>query len=112
MSEAVIPQRNAISRLWNDKETRSVIIQIIATVLIIGFFAYIVQNAVENLKAIGKGFSYKFLWQTSSYDINQHFIEYSSQSTHFRAGLVGLLNTLLVAVAGIILSSIIGCPNI
>ena len=108
MSEAAIPQRNVISRLWNDKETRSVIIQIIATVLILGFFAYIIRNAVDNLAAIGKGFSYKFLWQPSSYDINQHFIEYSSRSTHFRAMLVGILNTLLVAVAGIILSSILG----
>jgi general L-amino acid transport system permease protein len=108
MSEAAIPQRNVISRLWNDKETRSVIIQIIATVLILGFFAYIIRNAVDNLVAIGKGFSYKFLWQPSSYDINQHFIEYSSRSTHFRAMLVGILNTLLVAVAGIILSSILG----
>ena len=109
MSEVAIPpQRNAISRLWNDKETRSVIIQIVATVLILGFFAYIIRNAVDNLAAIGKGFSYKFLWQPSSYDINQHFIEYSSRSTHFRAMLVGLLNTLLVAVAGIILSSILG----
>jgi len=108
MSEATLPQRNAISRLWNDKETRSVIIQIIATVLIFGFFAYIIRNAVVNLEAIGKGFSYAFLWQPSSYDINQHFIEYTSRSTHFRAMLVGILNTLLVAVCGIILATIVG----
>lgn len=108
MSEAVIPQRNPISKFWNDKETRSIIVQVIATALIFAFFAYIIRNAVSNLEAIGKGFSYKFLTQPSSYDINQHFIEYTSRSTHFRAMLVGILNTLLVAVCGIILSSLIG----
>ena len=108
MSEAVIPQRNPISKLWNDKQARSVIIQIIATALIFAFFAYIIRNAASNLEAIGKGFSYKFLTQSSSYDINQHFIEYTSRSTHFRAMLVGILNTLLVAVCGILLSSLLG----
>ena len=108
MSEAAIPQRNALSKLWNDKETRSVIVQIIAMVVIFGFFAYIIRNAMVNLEAIGKGFSFNYLWQPSSYDINQHFIEYTSRSTHFRAMLVGILNTLLVAVCGIILSTILG----
>ncbi|MCY3768031.1 MAG: ABC transporter permease subunit [Gammaproteobacteria bacterium] len=108
MSEAVTPQRNVVSRLWNDKETRSVIIQIIAIVLILGFFAYIIRNAMINLEAIGKGFSFKFLTQASSYDINQHFIEYNSRSSHFRAMLVGILNTILVAFCGIVLATILG----
>ena len=108
MSEAVLPQRNAISRLWNDKETRAVIIQVIALVLILGFGASMIRNAAVNIDAIGKGFSFKFLTQSSNYDINQHFIEYTSQSTHFRAMMVGLINTILVAVCGIILSSVLG----
>lgn len=99
---------NALSRIWNDKETRSVIVQIIAFALIASFFAYIIRNAYINLEALGKGFSFAFLWQPSSYDINQHLIEYDSRSSHFRAGVVGLINTLLIAVAGIILSTILG----
>lgn len=110
MNEAIaIPiRRNPLSRLWNDKETRSVIIQIIATILIFGFFAYIIRNVMVNLEAIGKGFSYEYLWQPSSYDINQHLIEYTSRSTHFRAMLVGIINTLLVAACGIVLATILG----
>ncbi|MFT4650264.1 MAG: general L-amino acid transport system permease protein [Polaribacter sp.] len=95
-------------RAWYDKETRSVIVQIIAAALIISFFAYIVNNAVVNLAAIGKDISFDFLWQNASYDINQHLIEYSSTSSHFRAMIVGLINTLLVAVAGIILATVLG----
>jgi len=101
-------QRNVLSRIWNDKETRSVIIQIVAFALILGFFVFIIRNAVLNLEALGKGFSFNFLFQPSSYDINQHLIDYSSRSTHLRATVVGLINTLLVAIAGIILSTILG----
>lgn len=100
--------RGLLSRVWNDKETRSVIVQIIALVLILGFFGYIIRNAVLNLEAIGKGFSFAFLAQPASYDINQHLIDYSSRSSHFRAMLVGIINTILIAVAGIVLATVLG----
>lgn len=101
-------QRNPLSRLWNDKQTRSVIIQIVAMVLIFAFFSYMIRNAIVNLEAIGKGFSFSFLEQPASYDINQHLIEYSSRSSHFRAMIVGVINTLLVAAAGIVLATVLG----
>jgi len=110
MSEVIAsqPQRNIISRLWNDKETRSVIIQIIAFALIFAFFFFMVRNAISNLESIGKDISLEFLSQPSSYDISQSLIEYSSRSTHFRAMIVGILNTLLVAVFGVILATLVG----
>ncbi|PIQ97562.1 MAG: amino acid ABC transporter permease [Nitrospinae bacterium CG11_big_fil_rev_8_21_14_0_20_56_8] len=74
----------------------------------IGFFAFIIHNAVINLATAGKTFSFSFLEQPASYDINQTLISYTSRDSHFRAGLVGLLNTGLVAIAGIILSTILG----
>jgi general L-amino acid transport system permease protein len=98
----------SLSRLWRDEHSRSVIIQILAVVLIFGLFTYLVRNAVVNLEAIGKGFSFGYLQEPASYDINQHLIEYTSRSTHFRAMLVGILNTLLVAVSGIVLATVLG----
>jgi len=95
-------------RLWNDKELRSVTIQVITIALLFAFVAYIVSNAITNLEAIGKGYSFSFLGDASNYDINQTLIEYTSRSSHTRAALVGLLNTLLVAVSGIILATIVG----
>ena len=107
-AHAAMARRNPLARLWNDKESRQVIIQIISFVLIFAFFFMMVRNAVINLEAIGKDISLKFLWQPSSYDINQSLIEYSSRSSHFRAMIVGILNTLLVAVFGIALATILG----
>ncbi len=102
------PERNPIARLWYDKETRSVILQILTIILLLTFFGYIIANAIENLRLLGKTFSFTFLFEPASYDINQHLIDYSSTSTHLRAGIVGILNTLLVAVCGIILATILG----
>jgi general L-amino acid transport system permease protein len=95
-------------RLFFDKELRSVTIQVITMALIFAFFFFIINNAVTNLETIGKGYSFDFLWDASNYDINQTLIEYDSRSPHWRAAIVGIINTLLVAVAGIILSTIVG----
>lgn len=108
MNTAIATQRNVVSRLWNDKKTRSLIIQIVTMAGILLFFGYMVRNAIVNLEAIGKGFSFSFLFQSASYDINQSFIEYNSRSSHIRATLVGILNTLAVAGGGIILATLLG----
>ncbi|MGI9463780.1 MAG: amino acid ABC transporter permease [Aestuariivirgaceae bacterium] len=82
--------------------------QILTIIALLTFFGFIINNAIENLRLLGKTFSFTFLGEPASYDINQHLIDYSSTSTHFRAGVVGILNTLLVAVCGIILATILG----
>ncbi len=106
---SVMPtSRNPFLSAWNDKQTRSVIIQIIAIALIMACLSYIIRNAFVNLGTIGKDINFSFLWQPASYDINQHLIEYTSRSSHFTAFLVGLINTFLVAVAGIVLATAVG----
>jgi general L-amino acid transport system permease protein len=100
--------QSLLYRLFNDKELRSVTIQVITMALLFAFVFFLVNNVMTNLEAIGKGFSFKFLFSASNYDINQHLIEYDSRSPHWRAALVGLINTLMVAVAGIILATFVG----
>ncbi len=99
---------NILLRLWRNKDTRSVILQILTIALLFAFLAYIINNAILNLAALGKTFSFDFLDLPASYDINQTLISYTSQSTHFRAMLVGLLNTALVAFFGVITATILG----
>jgi len=99
---------NILLRLWRNKDTRSVILQILTIALLFAFLAYIFNNAVLNLAALGKTFSFDFLSQPASYDINQRLIEYTSQDTHFRAMMVGLLNTAMVAFFGVITATILG----
>ena len=107
-SQSTIEQKPLWYRIVNDKETRSVAIQVLTLALLFGFFFYIIRNAVINLETIGKGYSFDFLWEPASYDISQRLIEYDSRSPHWRATLVGILNTLLVAVTGVIIATIVG----
>jgi len=70
--------------------------------------AFLGWNLLQNLAAAGLDISYGFLGEPAGYDINQRLIEYDSQSTHLRASIVGVLNTLLVAVLGCITATVFG----
>jgi general L-amino acid transport system permease protein len=94
--------------LWNDSRYRSTFLQIVALILVMLAVLWLVNNVTQNLAALGKEFSFGFMSDPSSYDINQRLIEYTSRSSHSTAAVVGLLNTLLVAVIGCILATFIG----
>ena len=73
--------------------------------LIFGFFTF---NAQVNMDNRGIEFGFGFLTQESSFDVQFSLIDYDGSHSYARAYLVGLLNTLLVAFIGIIISTIIG----
>ena len=97
-----------LNMLWTDERYRSGFIQAIAMIVLMLAAGWLVNNAVANLAALGKDFNFSFLWQPAGYDINQQLIPYNSQATNFRAAIVGILNTLLVAVLGCITATFIG----
>ena len=85
------------------------IIQILTMAIVFALLAAIGRNVVINLEAVGKDFSFEFLSWPAAYDIGfSPFIEYTNKSTHLMAGVVGLLNTLLIAFWGCILATILG----
>ena len=110
MAEISAPPREAfrLSQLLYDARYRSLTIQVIASILIMLLLVELVNNTVTNLAALGKDINFGFLWTTAGYDINQQIIPFTSQDTHARAALVGILNTLVIAVLGCILATIIG----
>ena len=97
-----------LSQLLYDTRYRSLTIQVVAMMLMMLFFGWLINNTVINLANLGKDIDFGFLTNPAGYDINQRIIEYDSQSTHGRAAIVGILNTVLVAVLGCILATVIG----
>ncbi len=97
-----------ISMLLNDTRYRSYTFQFIALVLLAAAFAWLGSNLASNLRDAGLNISYEFLGQPAGYDINQRPIEYDSQSTHMRASVVGVLNTLIVAFLACLTATILG----
>lgn len=94
--------------LLYDTRYRSITIQIFFLMLLMLGAAWLVDNTINNLRTLGKDFSFAFLFNTAGYDINQRLIEYTSQSTHGRAALVGFLNTILLAVLACVLATVLG----
>ena len=89
----------------NIKKILPQLLTLLAVILIFGFFSY---NAQVNMENRGITFGYGFLSQESSFDVQFSLIEYDGSHSYFRAYLVGLLNTILVSVIGIIFATIIG----
>ncbi len=101
-------QKFRLGMLLYDTRYRSLTIQVVALIGFMLLIAWLINNTAQNLNALGKDVSFDFLGQPASYDINQRLIEYTSRSTHLRASVVGLLNTLLVAVMGCVLATVVG----
>jgi len=86
----------------------SLIFQTTLCAVIAAVIAFAAWNAVDNLARAKIASGFAFWNATAGFDINQTLIEYSAQSTYGRAFWVGLLNTLLVAVVGIVLATTLG----
>lgn len=97
-----------LSMLIYDTRYRSYTIQIVVLVLFGMAVAWLLNNTAQNLAARGKEFNFTFLWQRAGYDIGQQLIPYTNDDNHFRALIVGLLNTLAVAFWGCILATVVG----
>jgi general L-amino acid transport system permease protein len=94
--------------VWRHEKSRAILLQVIVIAAVFGSFGWLISNLVTNFTALNKNFGFDFLFQPAGYDINQRLIEYTNRSTHIRAAVVGLLNTALVAVVGIVLATILG----
>ncbi|OIQ31743.1 MAG: amino acid ABC transporter permease [Roseobacter sp. MedPE-SWchi] len=97
-----------LSMLVNDTRYRSLTFQAIAALVLALAIWYLGNNLIQNLRAAGLNISYNFLGDRSGYDIAQRLIDYDSQSSHARAAVVGILNTLLVAFLACITATIFG----
>jgi general L-amino acid transport system permease protein len=96
------------SMLIYDSRYRSATIQIVALIGFLLLIGWLVSNTVQNLADLGKSVGFGFLSEPAGYDINQRLLDYDSRDSHARAGLMGLLNTLLIAVMGCIMATIVG----
>ncbi|MEC6823079.1 amino acid ABC transporter permease [Photobacterium piscicola] len=87
---------------------RAIIFQVIAIIALIFFFYSVVNNALTNLETRGIATGFDFLDQEAGFGIGLTLIDYDETFSYGRTFFVGLLNTALIAVLGIILATILG----
>ena len=82
--------------------------QFICLAIVVLIFLFFTFNAQINMENRGIDFGFDFLAQESSFDMQFSLMDYDGQDPYWWAYVVALLNTLLVAVLGIIFCTIIG----
>ena len=105
---ATSPQLAARASLVNDPRIRGIVYQLITLLLVVWVGVEFWTNAVGNLERANIASGFGFLDTTAGFGIVQSLISYTEESSYGRSFFVGLLNTLLVAVIGIVIATIIG----
>lgn len=103
-----LPGKKNRSISWRSREGRSVIYQIVAILSALALLALLVRNTLINMRLRGIQSGYDFLLQPFGFDISETMIEYASNSTYLMAFFIGMLNTLKVALIGIVLATLLG----
>ncbi|WP_050627668.1 ABC transporter permease subunit [Bradyrhizobium viridifuturi] len=82
--------------------------QVLVVAIAVAVVAFLWSNAVHNLsvRRISTGFA--FLGREAGMPIADSWIDYTPKDTYLRAFIVGVVNTLRVAVIGIVLATVIG----
>lgn len=93
---------------WRSRTTRGIVYQVVALVVILGIIWFLAHNTQQNMQTRGIQSGFDFLGQAAGFDIGETMIAYDPSNSYGRAIWVGVLNTLRVAVIGIILTTIIG----
>lgn len=100
-------QEPRVPLLYNPK-IRGLFYQAVVFIAVFLLVYWIIGNTTDNLKRLNIASGFGFLKSRAGFDVSQSLIPYDADSTYARALLVGLLNTLYVAILGIITASIIG----
>ncbi|MDT7950350.1 MAG: amino acid ABC transporter permease [Acetobacteraceae bacterium] len=94
---------------WSDPRFRNLVWQVVIVGAIGLIVWYLVSNTTRNLKQrhIATGFGY--LFRTAGIPIGESLLPYSpSMNTYGWALLIGVLNTLKVAIVGVVIATILG----
>ena len=94
--------------LLRNEKVRGILYQVIVILGFLFVVYFIAKNTAHNIEIRGIKSGFDFLNSTAGFDITESPIAFSPQSTHWEVFKVGLLNTLIISFAGIILSTILG----
>jgi general L-amino acid transport system permease protein len=91
-----------------DARIRGWVFQAVVLVVLLLLAIWILHNTAANLRAANIPFGFDFLHMRAGFDISQKPIDYTLDSSHAQAFKIGLLNTIIVSVLGIVFATIIG----
>jgi general L-amino acid transport system permease protein len=93
---------------WRSQAFRGFVYQIIAIALVALGVWFLAHNTLENMRVRGIQSGFGFLTQPAGFDIGETLFNYDALDAYWIAFLVGIANTLRVAVIGIVLTTVLG----
>jgi len=93
---------------WRSQAFRGLVYQLIAIALVALGVWFLAHNTLENMRVRGIQSGFGFLTTPAGFDIGETLIEYDALDPYWNAFLVGIANTLRVAIIGIVLTTILG----
>jgi len=94
--------------LLYDARTRGIIFQVLAGIVVVALIAFFAYNTIENLRRANIASGFGFIDARAGFDVAVTLIQYTPDSTFGRAIVVGVINTLVVALTGILTATIVG----
>jgi len=94
---------------WSDPLFRAIVWQIVIVGIVVAIAWYLIGNTNRNLAARHIATGFAFLNRVAGIPIGESMISYNpAVDTYGRALIIGILNTLQIAVIGIVLATILG----
>ena len=95
-------------RFLRDRKVRDVLWQIVATVGLVVVVVFFVRNAADNMVKAGIASGFQFLWRDSGIEVPFNVTGYKPSDTILALLWTGIVNTLLVSAAAIVVATLIG----
>lgn len=108
MTPSTPPSHKKNTWSWRSQAFRGLVYQVVALAAIALTVWFLVHNTLDNMRVRGIQSGFDFLLQPAGFDIGESIIGFDSSESYFKALLVGLSNTLRVAILGIILTTVLG----
>jgi general L-amino acid transport system permease protein len=102
------PPKRPLRLSWSDERVRGIFWQVVVVGIIGAIIWWLWSNTVHNLEVRRIATGFGFLGREAGLPIGESLIEYEPTDTYLRALTVGVLNTLKIAVIGIILATVLG----
>jgi general L-amino acid transport system permease protein len=94
--------------LLNNATVRAVFYQAVTLAAVVGGIWYLVSNTITNMSQRGMAAGFDFLGSSAGFTVSFTLIPYQESDSYLRVFQVGIANTLLVAVIGVVLATAMG----
>ncbi|MCH8311121.1 MAG: ABC transporter permease subunit, partial [Chloroflexi bacterium] len=94
--------------LWRNVRVLQAVAQVVSVIIVVSLVVLLVGNVFDAADRRGFSLGFDFLDEEAGFPIAESVIEYDESASFGYAFIVGILNTLKVALVGVVLATILG----